>query len=181
MRLLEFKRQENDSYKEAAKLEYLRRGLSALEAKHLIPVSKEAHWFLQSSKPVGNFDLRIVPYLFQDDTKYQSITLEQFIASTVHDAIHGTDEKASLFMDYLTLVASCQGSVRGSSGGLVVTVDKTGTVHYAIVEDLRELGMKLVMLHDFYLERQIQLQKQYERQYSRSYGDRERGGPTYGR
>ena len=175
MRLLEFKRLANDSDKEAAKLIHLQRALSDETNADLIPVSREVHWFI-GSRNQDTLDLRIVPYLDFQDMNVRGPDLRGFIDAMVSEAAHSTSDKSATFSRYLQVVAQSQGSIKGSSGGLIVSIDDSGTVNYAVVEDLRELGLKLTKLHNMYLQRQIERQQQYELQWSRSFSGPERGG-----
>ncbi len=92
------------------------------------------------------------------------------------DALRSPPDRSEIFSRYLELVGRCQGSIKGASGGLIVSVDVTGKVNYVVVEDLREWRLQLEKFHSLYLQRHIERQHQYERQRSHSYSELEREG-----
>jgi hypothetical protein len=169
MRLLEFKRQSNDDYKEIAKLTHLQRSLETKENADLISVSREVHWFISSKSEHSALDLKMVPYLDFLKEGVGGPDLRKFIDNMVKEAMCSTGDRSAVFSRYLDLVAKSQGSLKGSSGGLVVSVNAEGKMHYAVVEDLRELGLHLTKLHAIYTTRQAERQQQYEKQWSNTF------------
>lgn len=183
MRLLEFKRSVNDDGKEAGKLCHLKAALSDESVANLIPVSKKVHWFIETLNLKPKFNIKIRPYLDLERTELEGPSLNQFISDMVNEAFSPGPTEEATFSRYLALVSLCQGSIKGGSGGLVVSVDTKGKIHYAVVEDLRELGLKLHLYHDLYVSRQLErfvrYQKQREhdqKQLDRSFDGRSRGG-----
>ncbi|MRV70683.1 hypothetical protein GJ700_02985 [Duganella sp. FT92W] len=169
LRIIEFKRIENDDNKEFAKLEHLSRTLSVAEHQDLIPLSRQVHWFIGSLSKEKALNVRIVPYLDFRNTHQPEINIHSFINSMITEA-HSESDYSTLYDRYLNVVALAQGSIKGSSGGIVVSVDSNGNISYVVVEDLRDLGLTLNKLHDVYLQRQIQLEHQLTAQsHDRSY------------
>jgi hypothetical protein len=178
MRILEFKRASNDDFKEKAKLIHLSRALNVPANNDLISLSREAHWFIESKSANQQLNLRMVPYLDFLTNEGRRQELQSFINDLVIEAMRTGPDRTSLFARYLHLVATCQGSVKGSSGGVVVSVDGAGKVNYVTVEDLRELGMTLSQLHAMY--EQHQLQRQQERTLQQEQSQRhERKPPSH--
>ena len=169
MRLLEFKRQENDDDKETSKLVLLNRMLSARENFDLIPISREVHWFISSKNQNASLNLKIVPYLDFRTAGVRGPNLQKFIDDMVAEAMSTKTDKSALYSRYLRVVANSQGSIKGSSGGLIVSVDGNNKLNYAVVEDLRELGLSLAHLHGIYTERQVRRQQEYELKRARTF------------
>ncbi|WP_157750865.1 hypothetical protein [Janthinobacterium svalbardensis] len=176
MRLLEFKRSANDDDKEESKLIHLQRSLSNSVNSDLIPVSREVHWFIRSRSECGNLDLQISPYLDFNKIVESKINFGEFIGEMVKEAIGATDDRSAIFSRYLRILAESQGSIKGSSGGLIVSVDDSGLIKYVVVEDLREIGLKLDRLQEIYRQRQLERQQQYEKQWTRSLPGIQRDG-----
>jgi hypothetical protein len=78
-------------------------------------------------------------------------------------------DKSAIHSRYLDVVAKSQGSIKGASGGMIVSVDHEGVVNYAVVEDLRELGVSLQRLHGIYAQRQVERQREYDAYWSRTF------------
>lgn len=164
MRLLEFKRLQNDYGKEISKLRHLEAALSNQSMADLISTSRKVHWFVESNNLKSKFEVNIRPYLDLENPKIEGPSLNKFIAEFVDEGFsaHVSDEKN--FSRYLTLLSLCQGTPNGASGGLIVVVDAEGIFHYAVVEDLRELGLELRRYHDRYLHRLFEQEVSHKRQ-----------------
>lgn len=176
IRLLEFKRTTNDSGKEAGKLRHLKAALSNEFAADLIAVSRNVHWFVETLNRSHKFTVKIRPYLDLEKTELEGPSLNEFISEMVDEAFSPGPTEEETFSRYLTLVSLCQGSATGGSGGLVVSVDTKGTIHYAVVEDLRDLGLELRLYHDLYVSRQRERSMNYQKQLDRSLDGPSRGG-----
>lgn len=155
MRILEFKRAQNDDIKEASKLLHLQRTLSAPDNLDLIDVSREVHWFIKSRGADNRLDIQIVPYLDFMRPRHVEKNLQLFIEKIV-EAAQSTYDNSECYSRYLKVVADSQGSITGSSGGLIVCLDNNGKVNYMAVDDLRDLRLTLSELHDVYIQRHIQ-------------------------
>jgi len=177
MRLLEFKRFRNDNIKEASKLLLLQRALSVPVINHLEDLSREVHWYLESESSSSVLNLRIVPYLDFNNRALPGPSLQQFIEEMVAEAISVGQDRSELYSEYLDVVARCQGAPKGGSGALIVSVDGGGHLNYAVVEDLRELGLSLSRYHQLNQDRQISLQPEQELQ---RHNVRGRGSPELG-
>ncbi|MTV39013.1 hypothetical protein [Duganella radicis] len=164
MRILEFKRAKNDSDKETAKLLHLSRALSTEANSTLLRISRAIHWFIGSMSDNTGLNIRIVPYLDFQQPAAAKKTLQEFIAAMVNEAAQSGPDNGELYDRYLEVLANCQGSAKGSSGGLVASVDENGNVSYVVVEDLRELGLTLTQLHSLYQQRQQELTLQLTRE-----------------
>jgi hypothetical protein len=118
----------------------------------------------------------MVPYIDFLKVGVPGPDLRKFVDNMVQEAVGSTGDKSAVFSRYLDLVAKSQGSIKGSSGGLIVSVDAEGKMNYLVVEDLRELGLKLTKLHDIYRERQAARQQEYELYWSRTFSGIEKKG-----
>ncbi|MGO4382126.1 hypothetical protein AB4Z19_27980 [Pseudoduganella sp. RAF19] len=168
MRILEFKRAKNDNSKEKAKLLHLTRALSATGNEDLNSISRSVHWYISSMMRDGELNLRIVPYLDFQESQGDGRKFQVFIDDLVSEATKSGSDNSNLYNRYLQLVAMCQGSAKGSSGGVIVSVTNEGKVNYFVVEDLRELGFELSQLHTKFLQRQAQQQREIMPQHERT-------------
>lgn len=177
MKLLEFKRAANDSIKEVTKLTLLKRRLLHPDAAGLETLSREVHWYIETHN-ASEFTIRIVPYLdFQ--TQDHGPSMKEFMKQ-IFDELSSSNggDRTVEFQRYLDIVASSQGAHTGGSGGLLFFSDAAGSLHYAVVEDLRHLGYSLQKFHEHHQERQKQITLEYQRTqekiFSREIEERER-------
>lgn len=168
LRIIEFKRAKNDDAKEASKLLHLRRTLSLPENRDLVGISRKVHWFIKSRGGDNRLDIQIVPYLDFMLPQQAETDLQRFIEEII-EAAHSSLDHAEHYARYLKVVAYSQGSISGSSGGLIVCINEEGKVSYVVVDDLRDLRLTLSKLHEFYLQRQMQPALEKPRQITRSY------------
>lgn len=171
LRLIEFKRDANDSVKERNKLEQLRSGLQQPINADLVPISHEVHWFVKSfNEP---FEVAICPYLDMERLAKSDSTadaLSHFIDGMVSDAMREGDELDERYSHYLQLVSFCNGKESGSSGGLIVSIDADGKLNYAVIENLNELSLELARYQELFEQRLSEqvLELSQQRQLQRS-------------
>jgi hypothetical protein len=169
MRILEFKRERNDSPKEESKLIKLETSIAALKNPEMKELSRKVHWFLSTSMKGEFFNIRIVPYLDQRLKTNSGPKMLEFINSIVDEVLNSKTDKTVEFSRYLELVANSQGSPVGSSGGLITAINPNGEIRYIIVEDLRELDLTLKKVHGLYLQRQANFEALLEKERSLMY------------
>lgn len=153
MRLLEFKRLRNDNEKEIAKLRHLEAGLNNQSTVDLIPISRNVHWFIESNNSQSRLAINIRPYLDLENAAIVGPSLDGFIADFVNETSKAKIADENTFSRYLNLLALCQGSPNGASGGLIVVFDEKRVFNYAVIEDLRELGQELSHYHEKFMQR----------------------------
>lgn len=152
LRLIEFKRLKNKSTKEKSKLLKLRIALRDVSFANLEPVSRKVHWYIETENVTTNFEINIRPYLDLDQ-KDSQITLKKFVEGIVDDVFSKDAKNESELSRYIGLLHQLPDSEGTSSGGLIVSVTKNGEIHYAVIEDLKELLLNLEKFKSLYSER----------------------------
>jgi hypothetical protein len=144
VRLIEFKRAANKSVKEKVKLNLLSTSLTAVPLlTHLLAVSRDIHWYVESDYRESNPKYRIVSYLdllsSQPRTEYAQ--LETFVEAVAREAASSVvnAEQMRAYDDYLKLLWRCQGSSKSSSGTLLLKVLPEEKIEYAAVNDMRDV------------------------------------------
>ncbi len=152
-RLLEFKRKRNDSIKEETKREVLSRALGA--DKHMLAISREIHWYIETSEEEGAFASRVVPYLDFVDETVPATTIERFTSSVAKDAVLKVIDEATRasYEAYLALVSVSHGGLQGSSGGLLINLSREQGLRYVLVPDIRDLLLDHSLVREAYLGR----------------------------
>lgn len=174
VRILEFKRPENKSTKELAKLKQLR---GAIGGNNVISgISRRIHWYIEMGNELKS---RIVPYIDFDSDGSPSISMEQFLANSVQDALHGVNShEMELCRLYLKLLQSCVGPTGSSAGALIMAMTADGRVMYAALGEIADLRLERRQLMAKVAERLQSQERTLERTYSRS---RKHDGPIMGR
>jgi len=152
LRLIEFKRSSADLTKEITKQTILARAIS--DDSVMQGISRDVHWYVESSETDGRFGSRVVPYLDFCDEAALCMNLEQFTAAAADSAACGVinaDTRAQ-YSAYLELVALTHGGLQGASGGLLVNIALDGTLRYVLVPDIRDLLLQHRMLREAYFE-----------------------------
>ncbi|SEK06033.1 hypothetical protein [Paraburkholderia diazotrophica] len=152
-RLIEFKREQNESVKEETKRLKLSRALQG--DSRMQSVSREIHWYIETSESVANLVSRVVPYLDFADDDATTTTLERFTESSGRDAVMRAidDETHAAYKQYLKLVAYSHGELQGASGGLVVSYSKDEGIRYVLLSDVRDLLFDHRLVREAYFER----------------------------
>ena len=147
VRLIEFKRQSNDSVKEAARL-CLLRALIEGDAE-LERVSRAIHWFVESSEAPLQWRTDVRPYLDLDTTE-QGLSLRPFLNRLVDAALsaQGPEFPPALLTRYLTQVGTYAGDEGTSSSGLLVTISSDGTLHYVGLDRIHDFRLVLGALKE---------------------------------
>ncbi len=148
VRLIEFKRQTNDSDKEAARL-WLLRALIEGNAQ-LERVSRTIHWFVESSEAPLEWRTDVRPYLDLDTAQQGGLSLRLFLNRLVDAALcaQGPEFSADLLTEYLTAVETYAGDEGTSSSGLLVTVSADGTLHYVALDSIHDFRLVLDALKE---------------------------------
>jgi hypothetical protein len=152
-RLIEFKRERNASEKEETKRTILSRAL--LGDPHMQEISREIHWYIETSEAVTSFVSRVVPYLDFADPRVKATTIEQFTASVAAEAVAkevGAETQAA-YERYVNLVAVSHGGLQGASGGLIVNYSEEHGLRYVLVADIRDLLLDHRLVREAYFER----------------------------
>jgi hypothetical protein len=147
VRLIQFKRQTNDSDKEAARL-WLVRALIEGNAE-LERVSRTIHWFVESSEAPLEWRTDVRPYLYLD-TAQHGVSLRLFLNRLVDAALstQGPEFSADLLTEYLTAVETYAGDEGTSSSGLLVNVSADGTLHYVALDSIHDFRLVLDALKE---------------------------------
>lgn len=152
-RLIEFKREQNESVKEETKRLKLSRAV--VRDPRMQSISREIHWYIETSESVASLVSRVVPYLDFADDDVAATTLEQFTESSGRDAVMRTidEETNAAYKRYLKLVAYSHGELQGASGGLVVSYSKDKGIRYVLLADIRDLLFDHRVVREIYFER----------------------------
>jgi len=152
-RLIEFKRERNPSEKEETKRMLLSRALT--EKPHLHPISREIHWYIETSEKAKNLVSRVVPYLDFADPQAPTTTIKRFTASVAADAVAKEidAETQAAYKQYVNLVAVSHGGLQGASGGLIVNYSEEHGLRYVLVADVRDLLLDHRLVREAYFER----------------------------
>lgn len=163
-RLLEFKRSKNDSTKEETKRQLLQRTLG--DDQQMLAVSREIHWYIESSESTSNFVSRVVPYVDFFDEELLGSTMEEFTSSVASDAVSKVidDATRASYEAYLATVAVANGGLQGASGGLVVNLSREHGLRYVLVADVRDLLLDHGLVRKAYFEQVPQTTIELERE-----------------
>ncbi|AOK06921.1 hypothetical protein [Burkholderia pseudomallei] len=155
-RLIEFKRERNPSEKEETKRMLLSRALTG--KPHLRPISREIHWYIETSESAMNLVSRVVPYLDFADPQAPTTSIERFTDSMAADAVANEidAETRAAYEQYVNLVAVSHGGLQGASGGLIVNYSEKDGLRYALVADIRDLLLDHRLVREAYFERMRQ-------------------------
>lgn len=147
LRLLEFKRARAKLSKERAKLRVLEMALA--DFPELVEVSRWTHWFIRSeSASAPALDVGVRPYLDFESDSAQEISMQTFTEAIVADAFGATRFPIEALNDYLHAVATFAGARDLEASGVLVTVDGSGILRYATVENFMDLRATAQMLLD---------------------------------
>lgn len=174
VRLIEFKAEGNRSTKERARHGVLKSALSS--EPRLEPVSRKVHWYVETAPSLREaVKARIVPYLDAFPAgQGEYARLETFIQALAQDIAGGRPTDPSAEAGYLEFVRLTLGEGELGSGGLLLSADADGTLHYAQLLDLGELRLK----HREWFARHELYHREMERIRQR---ELERPEPTHGR
>ncbi|MDH6148250.1 MULTISPECIES: hypothetical protein [Paraburkholderia] len=184
--LIEFKRERNDSEKEEAKRLKLSRAL--VEDLYMQTISRQIHWYIETSEKAASLVSRVVPYLDFADTKVVARTIEGFTESAGHDAVSKEIDAQThaAYETYLKLVAYSHGGLQGVSGGLIVSYSKDKGIRYVLLTDVRDLLLDHRLVREAYFERVRRHATELNRERTMKYRgqsltrERELDGPTLG-
>lgn len=185
-RLIEFKREQNDSEKEEAKRLKLSRAL--VEDLDMQTISRQIHWYIETSEKAASLVSRVVPYLDFADAKVVATTIERFTESAGRDAVSKEidAETHAAYKRYLKLVAYSHGGLQGASGGLIVSYSKDKGIRYVLLTDVRDLLLDHRLVREAYFERVRRHAMELNRERTMKYRgqsltrERELDGPTFG-
>ncbi|WP_428486462.1 hypothetical protein [Rhodopila sp.] len=143
VRLVEFKRERNKSRKERAKLAVLRPVLQCKENAHLVAISREIHWYIQTNFTVAASSI-VVPYLDLENPNGDCDLA--WLVEEIGEAMLGpgmSDAELESLQLYMQILATCAGERKPGkrSGALIITSDASGKTQYFPVRDVRELAM----------------------------------------
>lgn len=152
-RLIEFKRSEHDPTKEETKRQILCRELDGNE--HMLEVSREIHWYIETSEDRQNLVSRVVPYIDFYNKSIFGPTVEHFTASIALDATSKIidDDTQADYKKYLAAVAAAHGGFQGASGGIVINLSKESGLRYFLISDIRDLLLNDRLVREAYFKR----------------------------
>jgi hypothetical protein len=138
VRILEFKRRENQSPKEVDKLKKLRLALGGND--DMASVSRRIHWYVESYE---GSETRILPYLDFDGDDVTTTTLGPFIEKTATDIAQGSERELSGWCEeYLAVLMLCNGSGESGAGAFIVSLSTAGVIQFAAIERMIDLRLK---------------------------------------
>jgi len=173
VRLIEFKERSNKSTKERARHTKLAAALGTDD--QMKGISRDMHWFVETSPSEKTVVSRIVPYLDAFPSDHSTHSFTKFIEDTAQAAVvgatsYGPEEQRK----YLNLVKFCQGAESVGTGGLLIAIDREGNLRYAQLADMLQLRLQdkeVVTQIQLALEKaQEVLEKSLERGCGRSLG-----------
>lgn len=161
MRLIEFKRESNDSIKEEVKLIMLAPALADYPA--LEEISRTVHWYVKTAEAPLEWETKVRPYLDMLD-EAEGMTMQAFIGRFVEAALATKqpecDEK--LLAEYLDAVGQYAGDKSGSSSGLLVMLSDKLELGYVALDNILDMRLDLAVLSERAKTRSWELQQQRE-------------------
>lgn len=178
LRLIEFKSNANKSNKEQVRHNALRSQVAIGSTREAI--SRKVHWYIETAPseiPGQAFTCRIVPYLDAFAKGAGCDSLESFIDTLAAQAIvEEPPADRAEEAQYLEWVRLLQGKGEVGTGGILVIIDRSGTVRYAQLLDMMDFRLthgEWIALHEARVEREMEYQRalheerELERQASR--------------
>lgn len=143
-RILEFKRTAADPEKETAKLTILSRAFEDPATRHLLSISRDIHWYIETDTRTEALITRILPYLDLKTTvtAKSNTDLAMFVALTADCACASVPDAKYMksCRDYLRLLTKLNaGKSSSSSGYLMVELSRSAQIRYVVVDNLRDL------------------------------------------
>ena len=201
LKIIEFKRQENDSIKEASKMETLAAYLDA----ELASVSRSVHWYIETINEEKAFRSEAVPYLDFRLKRQPSVPTAWDLLKVIVDEVTDASRPhpaPELFKRYLAALAACAGSNVGSSGLIIyISGSQAGAqaegegsagggggggliIRHMAIEDLRDLRLQYPqqilemqlareLRHDLEIKQQIEHEHQRQAHRLRQKQERE--------
>jgi hypothetical protein len=141
LRVFEFKRQANTSDKEREKRSLLEDALTGPGLEHLLRISREIHWYIESDyQVVGDFT-QVLPYLNFLSREGPIWELSDYIEQLANEAVNAPDdpEKTAVSKEYVKFLSWLAKSKPGGSGSLILSVTGTGALQFMHFDDLADL------------------------------------------
>ncbi len=147
LRVLEFKRAGAKSTKERSKAKLLTWALKAPELAHLELISREIHWYVETTNAPPQIANRIIPYLDLRSDTHSTQNFSGFLESAVKAAGDGPTPAGVMnqYREYFQLLLRCQGRRYGASGNwerrtaaLVIHLEDR-QLRYVATDDLRNI------------------------------------------
>jgi len=141
LRLIEFKQVTNKSKKEIYKHENL---LRAIKGDDLIKISRSVHWFVETGVQNNKKMMasRVVPYLDAFSSTNAQYDFNEFIQSTASETVDNNSKfSQESLRAYLRIVANMNGNDTSGAGGLVLHLDKSGSIVFCELQDLMQLRL----------------------------------------
>jgi hypothetical protein len=173
VKIIEFKRSKNSSIKEKTKHKQLCRALNQSNNQHLLPVSCEIHWYIETENIEGKLSTKFSPYIdFINGLKEGE--LSTLISQTAHELIGKTPPRHSPndYAAYLDLLTLLTGKRSASTGALVLWATFGGGLRYIPVAELQHIRFKLKDIYqkiDQKYQREAQLEKALEKTMEENY------------
>lgn len=142
LRLIEFKQTTNKSKKEIDKQQFL---LDSIKGDfQLMQVSRSIHWFLETGIK-GELNMMVtkaVPYLDAFSGVETRYDFNGFVQSIASEAVRPQPLfSEELLKSYLQLVANINGGDTSGSGGMILHLDKNGSIKFCELQDLMQLRL----------------------------------------
>lgn len=175
LRVFEFKRQANTSDKEREKRSLLEDALVGQGQEHLLRVSREIHWYVESDyQAVGGFT-QVLPYLNFLSREGPIRELSDYIEQLANEAVNAPDDpaKAAVSKEYIKFLSWLAKSKPGGSGSLILSVTGTGALQFMHFDDLTDLFLTRQQAVELWQDRELAVQPQEhirQRSVSRSRG-----------
>jgi len=143
-RLIEFKREENDSNKEEVKQQGLIMLLNAHENKKFRSISRNCHWYIETSTKEKTLTANIVPYIdaFPVGEKHHDFWgfVDQTATAAVSNIEQYTPEEINEYLDFV-VTTNTDGDV--TTGGMIIIVNSNGNIDHCQLGSLNELRLKI--------------------------------------
>lgn len=189
VRVIEFKRRANKDKKEPEKQGIL---LTAIrDQPELKKISRSIHWFIETDPSNNSFVSRIVPYLDAYSNEKSQYSLSTFIESTAEEAVKEklpfSSHDVHLYLDFLM---ACAGSNQVGTGGVLLSVQKDGSITFGTLSSITELRLTLKeyqafkqnrekrfeeLLHQVQREQELQKEREKQKEHEKQSRDIGRG------
>lgn len=139
-RLIEFKQKSNNSKKERLKQSIIKRLI--LGDSRLEKLSRSVHWFIETHPSDDYLQSTAIPYLDAFSGAQSSLNLWEFIDRTSYEAVKREPQFSSDELKrYLRLIANASGSDHVGTGGLLLHLDKSGSIKYIEIADMTQMRL----------------------------------------
>jgi len=158
-RLIEFKREENESGKEQVKQEALVTLINAYEHGKLSSISRSCHWYIETSSKNDTLTSNIAPYIDAFPVKEKVQDFWGFVNQTATAAFTNSEQYTpEEINEYLDFVITSNGAGDVTTGGMILMVNADGRIDHCQLGSLNELRLEVPELIKV---RSIEIEKEH--------------------